>query len=74
MLVYDFLPDSVLHQIENLHEFLGVLVFDKWMGNADSRQVDLFSRAIEGMAARVLSVEPVASGIGGADGRQRIRV
>jgi hypothetical protein len=40
--VYDFLPDSLLDRVENLGDFLGVLVFDKWMGNADSRQAVFF--------------------------------
>jgi hypothetical protein len=40
--VYDFLPDSLLDKVENKNDFLGVLVFDKWMGNADSRQAVFF--------------------------------
>lgn len=40
--VYDFLPDTVLDKIENLSDFLGALAFDKWMGNADSRQAVFF--------------------------------
>jgi HipA-like protein len=40
--VYDFLPDSLLEKVENLNEFAGVLAFDKWMGNADSRQAVFF--------------------------------
>lgn len=40
--VYDFLPDTLLGQIENAADFLGVLAFDKWMGNADSRQAVFF--------------------------------
>ena len=40
--VYDFLPDTLLEQVENLRDFLGVLAFDKWMGNADSRQAIFF--------------------------------
>lgn len=40
--VYDFLPDALLERVENLAEFRGVLVFDKWMGNADSRQAIFF--------------------------------
>lgn len=40
--VYDFLPDSLLRSVENLNEFRGVLVFDKWIGNADSRQAVFF--------------------------------
>jgi hypothetical protein len=42
--VYDFLPDTILDEIENLSDFLGALAFDKWMGNADSRQ-SIFFRA-----------------------------
>jgi hypothetical protein len=40
--VYDFLPDSLLQRVENLNDFRGVLAFDKWMGNADSRQAVFF--------------------------------
>jgi len=40
--VYDFLPDTILDQVENLEEFRGALAFDKWMGNADSRQAIFF--------------------------------
>ena len=36
--VYDFVPDTLLEQVENLNEFLGILVFDKWTANVDSRQ------------------------------------
>ena len=42
--VYDFVPDALLGRIENRNEFLGILVFDKWTGNADSRQA-IFLRA-----------------------------
>ena len=40
--VYDFLPDTLLAQVENRSEFLGMLVFDQWIGNADSRQAIFF--------------------------------
>jgi hypothetical protein len=40
--VYDFLPDTLLAQVENRAEFLGTLAFDQWMGNADSRQAIFF--------------------------------
>ncbi len=40
--VYDFLPDTILEKVENLEEFRGALAFDKWMGNADSRQAIFF--------------------------------
>ncbi|MEO8052082.1 MAG: HipA family kinase [Acidobacteriota bacterium] len=42
LVVYDFLPDTLLAQVENRGEFLGMLVFDQWMGNADSRQAIFF--------------------------------
>jgi hypothetical protein len=40
--VFDFLPDKLLHKIENRADFLGALVFDKWVANADSRQAVFF--------------------------------
>ncbi len=40
--VYDFLPDKLLGKVENRVDFLGTLVFDKWIGNADSRQAVFF--------------------------------
>jgi hypothetical protein len=40
--VFDFLPDKLLGKVENRTDFLGMLVFDKWVGNADSRQAVFF--------------------------------
>ena len=40
--VYDFIPDSLLQQVVNLAEFLGMLVFDKWAGNSNGRQAVFF--------------------------------
>ncbi len=40
--VFDFLPDKLLEKVENRIEFLGILAFDKWVGNADSRQAVFF--------------------------------
>ncbi len=40
--IYDFLPDKLLTKVENRADFLGILVFDKWIGNADSRQAVFF--------------------------------
>jgi len=45
MAVYDFLPDALLPQVANLEDFRAVLVFDKWVGNADGRQ-SIFHRAL----------------------------
>src|SRR5271165_6547817 len=44
IMVYDFLPDTLLDKVVNAGEFLGALAFDKWMGNADARQ-SIFFRA-----------------------------
>ncbi len=44
IMVYDFIPDLLLEKVVNLNEFLGVLAFDKWIGNADARQ-SIFFRA-----------------------------
>jgi hypothetical protein len=58
--VYDFLPDALLERVENLADFRAMLPFDKWMGNADSRQAVFFRGRIEewlpatGAAARRL--------------------
>jgi hypothetical protein len=40
--IFDFLPDKLLSKVENRIDFLGTLVFDKWVGNADSRQAVFF--------------------------------
>ncbi len=51
--VYDFIPDALLGQVVNLREFVGMLAFDKWTGNADGRQAVFFrSRISEWTAAR----------------------
>lgn len=42
VMVYDFIPDPLLEKVVNLNEFLGVLCFDKWIGNADARQAIFF--------------------------------
>lgn len=42
--VYDFLPDLLLQKVNNLSDFRGCLVFDKWVSNADARQ-SIFFRA-----------------------------
>ena len=36
--LHDFLPDQQLLQVENLHDFAGMLVFDKWTCNTNGRQ------------------------------------
>ncbi len=36
--VFDYLPVDMLNCVRNLHTFAGMLVLDKWTGNADGRQ------------------------------------
>ncbi len=40
--VYDILPDALMKKVVNPEDFLGVLAFDKWAGNSDSRQAIFF--------------------------------
>jgi len=59
--VYDFVPDTLLLKVENLNEFLGILVFDKWTANSDSRQ-SIFVRARVREFARASSEHPLRTG------------
>jgi hypothetical protein len=45
MTLHDFLPDEKLRAVENLHEFAGMLVFDKWTCNTNGRQTVFFEDA-----------------------------
>jgi hypothetical protein len=38
MALHDFLPDEQLRQVENVYDFAGMLVFDKWTCNTNGRQ------------------------------------
>ena len=44
--LYDFLPDEQLRAVENLHQFAGMLVFDKWTCNTDGRQALFFRETL----------------------------
>jgi len=51
--IYDFLPDEFLGAVNNLHDFAGMLVFDKWACNTNGRQTVFFSEQeapVEGSA------------------------
>jgi len=39
---YDFLPDEQMAHVENLADFAGMLVFDKWTCNTNGRQAIFF--------------------------------
>ncbi len=40
--LHDFLPDEQLRLVENVHDFAGMLVFDKWTCNTNGRQTIFF--------------------------------
>jgi hypothetical protein len=40
--IYDFIPDALLNQVANAEQFRAVLVFDRWVANADGRQAIFF--------------------------------
>jgi len=47
MAIYDFIPDTLLGRVSNMTDFLAILVFDKWMANADGRQCIFFRANVE---------------------------
>jgi HipA-like protein len=71
--LHDFLPDQQLLQVENLHDFAGMLVFDKWTCNTNGRQT-LFLADLSptgGMAADVVGTSSGAAAPSGAVGGYR---
>ena len=47
--LFDFLPDKQLMEVENLHDFSGMLVFDKWTCNTNGRQTLFFREPRNGL-------------------------
>ena len=47
--VVDYLPESQLEEVRNLHEFAGMLALDKWTGNCNGRQAVFERRPRERM-------------------------
>lgn len=43
MTVQDFLPDEQLREVENIADFAGMLVYDKWTCNTNGRQAIFFN-------------------------------
>lgn len=71
--LHDFLPDQQLQQVENLHDFAGMLVFDKWTCNTNGRQT-LFLADLSpasGMGADVVGTSSGAVAPPGAAGGYR---
>jgi hypothetical protein len=57
--LHDFLPDEQLRAVENLHDFAGMLVFDKWTCNTNGRQTLFFREGAAG-PARAAEAAPEA--------------
>jgi hypothetical protein len=59
MTVHDFLPDEQLGGVQNLPDFLGIFVFDKWTCNTNGRQAIFFreqeDRAMKSPIAEIAS-------------------
>lgn len=53
--VLDFIPDQELKSVPNLSDFFGMLAFDKWTCNTDSRQV-VYHRS-DGASPRALMID-----------------
>jgi hypothetical protein len=45
--VFDYLPESMLPKVKNLATFAGMLVADKWLGNANGRQAVFWKKTAE---------------------------
>src|SRR6266851_1563898 len=59
--LHDFLPDEQLREVQNIHDFAGMLVFDKWTCNTNGRQaLFLQEQQISGRSAGGLEKEPAA--------------
>jgi hypothetical protein len=60
--VYDFVPDTLLHKVRNLPDFLGALVFDKWVSNADGRQAVFFRARVREWIPGATEAHPLTMG------------
>ncbi len=60
--VYDFVPDALLHKVRNLEDFLGVLVFDKWVSNTDGRQAVFFRARVREWVPLAAEAHPLTMG------------
>ena len=62
MAVYDFVPDTLLHKVRNREDFLGALVFDKWVSNADGRQAVFFRARVREWVPTASEAHPLTTG------------
>ena len=62
LVLHDFLPDEKLREVANLHDFAGMLVFDKWTCNTNGRQTLFFEeRASASTSTPVDATHPPGS-------------
>ncbi len=54
--LHDFLPDEQLREVENLGDFAGMLVYDKWTCNTNGRQA-IFLRHADHAPYRALMID-----------------
>jgi len=45
--IFDYLPESMLQDVKNKEAFAGMLVLDKWLGNANGRQAVFWKKVRE---------------------------
>ncbi len=68
--VYDALPSSLLPSVSNYGEFIGALVFDKWVGNTDKRQAVFYrAQSVHGFSGQRMIAQFIDNGLafGGSD-------
>lgn len=68
MALHDFLPDEKLREVRNLHDFAGMLVFDKWACNTNGRQTVFFEEAVRTSTGTPAGGTPGATAAGIAPG------
>jgi len=66
--LHDFLPDEKLREVVNLHEFAGMLAFDKWTCNTNGRQTLFFEEREDKERAHPDGGSGVTAGSGEAGG------
>jgi hypothetical protein len=69
MTLHDFLPDEQLREVENIHDFAGMLVFDKWLCNTNGRQTLFFRKGENGNGHRGPIGSPIKSPVGSPIGK-----
>jgi hypothetical protein len=63
--LHDFLPDEKLREVGNLHDFAGMLVFDKWTCNTNGRQTLFFEQEKQPRGQPTKEQPPKAQPAGG---------